>query len=249
MRSIFRRSIFRRSASRFTFVPPVILGGALSLLAAAPGAAMDFTTIPIDSACSETNCPRAIVAEGEINASVPAEFSRFLRRELQVPGLHAIVFLNSPGGVVESSLKLGEMLHHSGAAVVVGRPVAGAATAAARGRKGRGKVAGLGIVPGHCASACVYTLMGAKKRVVPQGARLGVHRMSARMVAREPAGGSTTGSRVYAGDREIGELRAYVARVGGSQDLISLAESVPHDQIRVLSAAEIRRFRLGGPAL
>jgi len=37
--------------------------------------------------------------------------------------------------------------------------------------------------------------------------------------------------------------------VGGSQDLISLAESTPHDRIRVLSADEIRRYRLGNAGL
>jgi hypothetical protein len=208
----------------------------------APASAMTFSTIPISTECTGSGCPRAVIAHGEISAEAPAEFSAFLQEEMQMPGLHAVVFLNSPGGNVESALKLGNLFHSAGAAVVVGQPMLGGG----RTRRGAG---GLGVVPGHCASACVYALMGARKRVVPSGARVGVHRMSARMMALEPAGGGKRTDRVFAGLQEIDALRSYVARVGGSQDLITLAESIPHDQIHVLSAAEVRRYRLGSPKL
>lgn len=209
--------------------------------------AMEFSTVPLDGACTSTECRRAVVAEGEITGDAPAQFSRFLRQQLQMPGLHAVVFLNSPGGNVESALQLGAMLHDAGAAVVIGRPVSMSRRTAAK--KKKSSVGSLGVVPGHCASACVYSLMGAKKRVVPDGARVGVHRMSARMWARDPATGGSRGDRIFAGSTEINALRTYVSRVGGSQDLISLAESVPHDEIRMLSGAEVRRYRLGAPSL
>ncbi len=225
--------------------------GALVLAASALGAApalqaMEFTTIRLEGACDASGCRRAVIAEGEITGDAPAKFARFLRHELQTPGLHAVVFLNSPGGNVESALKLGALLHDAGAAVVIGRPVVMSAQAA---QKKRSSMGSLGVVPGHCASACVYSLMGAKKRVVPDGARLGVHRMSARMWSQDPAGGGARGDRVFAGSPELDALRTYVSRVGGSQDLISLAESVPHDQIRILSGAEVRKYRLGAPSL
>jgi hypothetical protein len=212
-----------------------------ALASAAPAAAMTFSTIPVSTECTGSGCPRAVIASGEISAEAPGEFTRFLRQEMQMPGLHAVVFLNSPGGNVESALKLGTLFHAAGAAVVVGQPMLSSGK-----RKAMGA---LGVVPGHCASACVYALMGAKKRVVPSGARVGVHRMSAKMMALEPAGGGTRSERIFAGSPEIEALRSYVARVGGSQDLISLAESIPHDQIRVLSPAEVRRYRLGTPKL
>lgn len=214
------------------------------LLSALPAAAMEFSTIQIEKACSAEGCRRAVIAEGEITGEAPAQFARFLQQELQVPGLHAVVFLNSPGGNVESALQLGTLFHRAGAAVIIGRPLL--MPGEARNKSGMGA---LGVVPGHCASACVYSLMGAKKRVVPQGARLGVHRMSARMWSHDPAGGERRTDRVYAGSPEIAALRSYVSRVGGSQDLISLAESIPHDQIRILSGAEVRKFRLGAPSL
>lgn len=237
--------------SFFSFRGVLATGAVLLSSLGVPGPlrAMEFSTIHIEGPCSQTDCRRAVIAEGEITADAPAQFSRFLRRELQTPGLHAVVFLNSPGGNVESALKLGALLHNAGAAVVIGRPLLlpPSSTAKARNRiSGMGK---LGVVPGHCASACVYSLMGAKKRVVPNGARLGVHRMSARMWAQDPAGGGSRSDRVFAGSPELDALRNYVSRVGGSQDLISLAESVPPDQIRMLSGEEVRKYRLGSPSL
>lgn len=216
-----------------------------ALMASAGARAMEFSTVALEGACTSSQCPRAVVAEGEINREAPAEFARFLRQQLQTPGLHAIVFLNSPGGNVESALQFGSLLHNAGAAVVVGRPTA--LPGAAGGKKGR--VGKIGVLPGHCASACVYSLMGARKRVVPNGAKVGVHRMSARLWGQDPAGGGVRNTRVFAGEQEIDALRSYVAKVGGSQELISLAESIPHDRIRMLSGAEVRKYRLGSPSL
>ncbi|CAN1561882.1 COG3904 Predicted periplasmic protein [Rhabdaerophilaceae bacterium] len=209
--------------------------------------AMEFAAVPIGKDCSASNCPRAMVAEGEISDETPARFSRFLRKEMAVPGLHALVFLNSPGGNVESALTLGKLLHDAGASAVIGRPVVGVQSGKNKARQGQSL--GLSVVPGQCASACVYTLMGAKRRVVPDGARLGVHRMSARVSLHAPEGGGSSQGRIFAGDAEIRTLRDYVSRVGGSQDLISLAESTPHDRLRLLSSDEIRRFRLGNGRL
>lgn len=208
---------------------------------------MNFATVPMGSECHIGNCPRAMIAEGEIGGDTPQQFQRFLQQEMRIPGLHALLFINSPGGNVESALKLGSLLHQAGASAVVGRPAVQDGRVANTAK--RGQRAAMNVAPGHCASACVYTLMGAKRRVVPQGARLGVHRMSARMIALDPAGGKAENNRIFAGEDEIRALRSYAASVGGSQDLITLAESVPHDRIHVLSAAEIRRFRLGQPKL
>jgi hypothetical protein len=209
--------------------------------------AMEFATVPIGAECTIASCPRAMIAEGEITGDAPQRFKRFLQGEMRIPGLHALVFLNSPGGNVESALALGAILHQSGASAVVGRPAVREGRIANTARTGQR--AQMNVAPGQCASACVYTLMGAKRRVVPQGARLGVHRMSARLQAADPAGGGSQTQRIFAGEEEIRALRNYAATVGGSQELITLAESVPHDRIRLLSETEIRRYRLGAPKL
>jgi hypothetical protein len=219
--------------------------GILFSVALFPALAMEFASVPLEKECSSRHCPRAMIAEGEISDDSPAKFTRFLRQEMQVPGLHALIFINSPGGNVESALKLGALLHEAGASAVVGRPVVGLRTGEAQARRRAAHTMGLSVVPGQCASACVYTLMGARKRMVPEGSRLGVHRMSARINMHAPEGGHGLQSRVFAGESELRTLRDYARSVGGSQDLISLAESTPHDRIRVLSTDEIRRYRLG----
>lgn len=226
-----------------------LAGSLLLAFLAFPASAMEFASVPLGPECSQQNCPRALVAEGEISDESPAQFTRFLRHEMRVPGLHALMFINSPGGNVESALRLGALLHEAGASVVVGRPVVGVQSGSQGRTRRMAHAPGLSVVPGQCASACIYTLMGAKKRIVPDGARLGVHRMSARVHAHAPEGGGTLQSRIFAGEQEIRLLRDYASRVGGSQDLISLAESTPHDRIRVLSADEIRRYRLGNAGL
>ncbi|MBN8534806.1 MAG: hypothetical protein J0L51_12055 [Rhizobiales bacterium] len=239
-----RLSFGRRALARAPRVAGAI--GLLFPLALFPALAMEFASVPLEKECTARNCPRAMIAEGEISDDSPAKFTRFLRQEMQVPGLHALIFLNSPGGNVESALKLGALLHEAGASAVVGRPVVGLRTGSeAQARRRAAQTMGLSVVPGQCASACVYTLMGAKKRMVPEGSRLGVHRMSARIHMHAPEGGHGLQSRVFAGESEIRTLRDYARSVGGSQDLISLAESTPHDRIRVLSTDEIRRYRLG----
>ena len=228
---------------RFAWIRAAGILGA-SFVPALAGA-MEFSTLPIGPGCDARECPRVVIARGEIDSGAPQNFTAFLQGELQRPGLHAVVFLTSPGGNVESALRLGSLLNRSGAVAVVGRPVL--LEGRRPNRRGKFGPDSLGVVPGHCASACVYTLMGAKKRVVPQGARVGVHRMSANRYGYDPGGGGTNASRIYAGSAELKALRSYVAKVGGSQDLISLAESIPHDRIHMLTPQEIRRFRLGAP--
>ena len=137
-------------------------------LAALPAIAMEFATVPMGAECHQVSCPRAMIAEGEITGDAPQRFKRFLQGEMRTPGLHALLFINSPGGNVESALQLGAILHESGAAAVVGRPALRNGQLTAVPPKHRARAA-MNVAPGQCASACVYTLMGAKRRVVPQG--------------------------------------------------------------------------------
>lgn len=216
-----------------------VLVPALGLLAAPGyGAAMEFSTVPISNHCVAQDCPRVLVANGELTAHADRRLRDFLAEQGRVPGLHAMMFLSSPGGNVETALKIGKILRDGGVAVVIGKPgLAGQG-------EGRGRKATLAVTPGNCASACVYTLMGARKRIVPEGARIGVHRMSARVHLPNGDSLSGGGNRVFAGEAELHALREYTAFMGGSQALISLAESTPHDTLRFLTPAELRKFRL-----
>lgn len=227
-----------RSGARF--LKGMAVAGALGLSAGTAGAAgMRFSTTPITAGCA-ADCPRVMVAEGQITSDTPQKFLQFAREQLARPGLYNVVMINSPGGSVEASIRFGLMLKTLGSAVVVGRP----ADAAGLPSDSR---AGLRAVAGRCVSACVYTLMGARKRVVPAESTVGVHRMSAELngfdLTRDR--NEPVQRRIFAGDREVEWLRRYVAEVGGSQQLISIAETVPPDRLRILSPAEVRKFKLG----
>ena len=117
------------------------------------------------------NLPRmaaVIAATGEITDETPRQFLEFVQENVNQARLHAVVFLNSPGGKVAASMELGREFRRLGAAAIVARfdPNAG----------GRGVSSFVGA---RCLSACVYALIGAKKRVIPPESLVGIHRMFA----------------------------------------------------------------------
>ena len=105
------------------------------------------------------------------------------------------------------------------------------------------------LTNGVCNSACVYAVMGGRKRVIPADSRMGVHRMQSeesygfdpiagRVVTQARSGSSRTGA---------GAEALYSASMGVDPKIIDLAESIPHEDIRVLSSRQIQAFRLGVP--
>lgn len=195
---------------------------------AAVAAPMTFRTMPVGDRCG-ARCPRMIVAEGEITTSTPAQFAEFVRRQSRDPNIRGVILLHSGGGRVGAAMQLGKLFREAGAAVIVGR------------------VGPTGVAAGSCYSACVYALVGAKKRVIPTVSRVGVHRM----VAFDAAGASFDDERryapVYATPDLVQRLSDYVGSMGVSRELISVAERVSHDRLRIVTPQEIRRWRLGSP--
>ncbi|MDB5568981.1 MAG: hypothetical protein JWN93_164 [Hyphomicrobiales bacterium] len=171
-------------------------------------------------------CVQVIVADGEIGESTPEDFAAFVRQQRLNPKARGVVFLNSPGGRVVASMTLGRMFRRAGAAVVVARVGQGRFSAA------------------QCFSACVYALIGAKKRVVPPGSLVGIHRMFMyeRFGGNE---GSENLSRVYATPDLVDRLGDYAGTMGVSRELVYTAERVGSDQVHIVSPQEMRRWRLG----
>ena len=66
-------------------------------------------------------CPTVIAAEGEITDRTPYEFLNFVENNVGRSDLHAVVFLNSPGGKVVAAMQLGRIWRRLGAAAIVGR--------------------------------------------------------------------------------------------------------------------------------
>jgi hypothetical protein len=176
-------------------------------------------------------CPRVIAASGQIGEDSADAFIAFVGAQARAGDVKSIVLLDSPGGKVMAAMDFGRVLRRLGMAVIVARPTEQTAAMGA-------------LAPARCYSACVYALMGGRKRVIPAGSLVGVHRMFAYSTSFDMS--------EFAFVREIslddGEMRDALARysrsMGVSADLITLAERTSNDRLRLLSRAEIARWRL-----
>jgi hypothetical protein len=193
---------------------------------------MSFRLLPLeDSSRCANQCAQAIVADGEITNSTPQEFLSFVASNLQ-GNVRSVVFLNSPGGRVVASMELGMVFRKLGVAAIVAQ--AGQT------------YGGTALATGQCYSACVYALMGARKRVIPPQSRVGVHRMFQYEAAFDPSGGATIYRR-HDNGRMRAMLSRYSSEMGVSRSIIDNAERTSSDSIHVLSKDEIARWRLGQP--
>jgi hypothetical protein len=207
------------------------------LCAAAPARAaeMAFSLVDYGERCGQ-RCPQVIAADGEIMAKTPQAFVDFVGQHIGSGRLHSIVLINSQGGRVVAAMELGQALRKLGAAAVVAKvPPAGS-------RKD------LWVLPGRCYSACVYALMGAKKRVALPESRVGIHRMFMYEASMRPDAG-TQRERVFATEPLVARLSEYAEAMGISTALVRKAETINPEQIHILSAAELRRYKLAGPKL
>lgn len=218
-------------SSRVAFLFLAIVSAAMISLAVpvARAADMRFQLVPVgDIARCGGRCPMAIAAQGEITNSTPEEFTAFVAANLSSDML-SVVYLDSPGGKVVSSMALGKVFRKLGVAAIVARPIQGTGTS---------------LEAGRCFSACVYALIGAKQRVIPPQSQVGIHRMFSYDSSNDPAGGTIR--TMHHDDGGMRELIAnYSSTMGVSRGLIDAAEQTSSGTIRILSPSEITRWRLG----
>ncbi|MGA2795738.1 MAG: hypothetical protein ABSE69_19940 [Roseiarcus sp.] len=211
----------------------LVLAGAALLArpaaAMAQSSPMSFRLASIEGRGCVARCPRVIVAEGAIAEDTPQAFVGFLRSVADSPGLRDVVVINSPGGRVVASMRLGAALRKLGAAVIVAR------FADDGGRDF--------AIAGQCMSACVYALMGGVKRVVPPESRVGIHRMSSQEIGGEGRS-RRSDAPSYASIEMVDALADYAAQMGVNPTVIRIAERIAPEEIRIVSPAELRRWRL-----
>jgi hypothetical protein len=237
---------------RLSLLPKALFAFAFSAVLAPAGAAdMAFSTVPYSSSrdCG-AECPRLMQASGQITKDTPQQFLEFARREIARPGLINVLLVHSPGGSVNASITLGKVLRKLGTVVVVARAMdMQSLPPRAAGRRQAGLQANMRFVSGTCASACVYALAGGARRIVPPESKIAVHRMAGNVGQIDPATREYQSLQIYAGESELNLLNEYIAAMGVSTDLVTLAESVPHEEARILTLREIRAFNLGKPKL
>jgi hypothetical protein len=181
---------------------------------------MTFSSMPAPTPQCGSHCPNVILAEGVIEPETPEAFREFVRREALSPEHPGLIYLDSPGGNVVASMELGDEFRRLRIAAIVAGFTGG------------------GAVSGQCASACVYALMGAARRIAYPSSRVGLHRMS---MAPEFGGPE---ERRYADARLISIVARYASRMGVSPTIVWMAESLPPDSVRILTTTEMRRFGL-----
>ena len=229
-----------RSAIIAGFASLGLLGGLAAGSAISPAQAAAAMTFRLEATGNLSECrgkcPLVIVAEGEIKRDTPQTFARFIRNNLRQKRMRAVIFVHSPGGLVVASMNLGKMFRKLGAAVVVARIQPPA--------NGRGNTV---FTSGRCFSACVYALMGAKKRVVPPQSSLIVHRMFIYEMMGNADGGGLTRQKTYRNEKLYKDLTRYARMMGVSSSVIYDAENTPAGEVRVISQRELRKWRLAVP--
>jgi hypothetical protein len=97
-------------------------------------------------------------------------------------------------------------------------------------------------------SACLFALMGGKRRVVPEASEVGVHRIHSEGQI-DVASPDKPRMFIFAEADLVAQMRGYARMMGVDPDLINLAESVGPDTLHRLSDAEIRKYHLARSAL
>jgi hypothetical protein len=219
------------------FLVRSVIAGFLWATAAAQAqtSSMTFRLVPLsDPTRCGTDCVEVISAVGEITDSTPNDYVNFLSTHVDDKRLRALVFFSSPGGKVLASMKLGELLRSSGATAVVARVRAS--------EPGSGHNAY--IAPSACYSACVYALMGGRKRVVPPHSIAGIHRMFDYVGAPDSDSIDHQRQKVYDTGTLGAVLEKYAGVMGVSPEVVAKAETVSSDSIHIVTAKEMRRWRL-----
>jgi hypothetical protein len=200
----------------------------LSLAVAGPARAMSFQLAPLDDGrCGYSqSCPMVVRAVGKIESDDAERLQSFLGRAAGTANVARTLVIHSAGGHMMASIRMGILLRALRFQVIPGM------------------VSGGQIRRGICGSACVFVLMGGERRTVPAGSIVAIHRPKLVSVAR--LGSEEIPVEISREDlREItGLLSRYSSLMGVDRGMIALMMTVPHSSRRILTAAEMRRFRL-----
>ena len=194
-------------------------------------------------------CDRWIAIEGKIEPGSAARVERFFRerKDTQRP-----IYFNSPGGAMDDSLAIGRLLRGRKAIGRVGRTVVDACpgtqtdSACTFIKTTRDEVTASIMTRGTvCGSACTFLLFGAVTREVAPDAFVAVHGAKIQMEFRLNVNEKRREEAIAKAHSEADRLTfAYVEEMGISRELMTLADSISPESLRVLTRQELYRFRI-----
>jgi hypothetical protein len=213
--------------------------------------AMAFFLAKGDSDACGPGCSEWISADGAIDADAARRLRTLLGRigDRRLP-----IFFHSPGGSVEGALAIGRLMRARGLTAGVGwtvpqgcdakRPREEACDRLKRG--GRELNAQLNTEITMCFSACVYAIVGAAAREILPGARLGIHSSSFTFGDDDDSASARPTPRVMRETIEASyeRLGRYFGEMGIDPDLVAAARAISNDKIRILTRADIWRFKI-----
>ena len=232
------------------------------------GPAMRFVVVRSSAPDCEPNCPEWISAEGTIEASTPALFTRLLKT---LGGRQLPIIVNSPGGNVDAALQLGRTIRKNKLDIAVGTTVfSGCSPQMKNCRDDDAKAAPyLGDADDSgamCNSACPLMFAGGVRRVVGEWAYLGVHQitttyrrekllyrttykilngkkkvLSTKIVSRKNAGSYKTYEMSKAVEKR---LSAYLKEMGVDQGVLDVMKATPASDIRQIEPDDMLEMKL-----
>lgn len=231
-------------------------------------APMRVVIVQGDGKTCKEQCPQWIAAEGEITAATPALFAKVFK---QMGDRKLPVLIRSPGGSLQTAMKIGRMIRARGLDVAVAWT---SYTGCAPDKKGcKLPAAQNGIYRGlplgtyaFCNSACHLVLAAGKRRVVPTGSFVGVHQartvwtrevvtyreryrivngkkqvIDRKVVSRKPAKSKVT----YGYDADLRKtMAAYYKEMGIDAAVIDEAQKASFKTINYLPEPVLKRLRL-----
>jgi hypothetical protein len=179
-------------------------------------------------------CRTWISAVGPVTERTPDDFTAFAEQK----DMHgATLVLDSEGGSVVDTIKLGRALRALDITTTIGTTVIGA------GVDGSSTVQ---LSPAAaCESMCAFVLLGGARRYVPPEARIFVHQIWLAKKRERPETASYTAGEIVLVERDIGSLARYTIEMGGGIELLEAALRVPPWQpLYQLSREEVLRVGL-----
>ena len=185
-------------------------------------------------ACGKT-CHVWISAVGPITERTPEDFSAFAAQN----DLHgATLVLDSVGGSVTGTIRLGQLVRGLDITTTVGSTVTSTATDGTM-------TASIATATSSCESMCGFVLLAGARRYVPPEARVLVHQIWLAKKRVHPESASYNAEEIAVVERDIGSLARYTVEMGGGIELLQAALRVPPwEPLHRLSGDEIERMHL-----